>query len=361
VRRLLAFILAAAVAAGCTGEPSPTTSPPPGAGADPATTGTADITTSTAVAGAASPGEGTETAVVAACEAEDQPIVAASVVPLGGEMAVGEDTLWISSLAAGGVVPVDAATLCPADPVVLENGAFGVAAATFGEDGTVYLAAARSGALSAIDPVTRQATALAPGVDGGGGLAVSDGLLWAVCCDTDRPQGGGVVIDLESGETVAEILIGPAIDIDVVGDTAWIGRRGEAGMYRVTLMSTEVEVEELDATGSDTQAVAASEEGVWMLSDEPILQRFVSGRIQEVTTVPFPRDRGADLDVDDEGGVWAVSAFGPGIIWLRPDGVAFNALGADNLVQVEATPERVWALTTDGALIRIDRSVLVDG
>jgi hypothetical protein len=30
-------------------------------------------------------------------------------------------------------------------------------------------------------------------------------------------------------------------------------------------------------------------------------------------------------------------------------------------VQVEATAERVWALTTDGALIRIDRSVLVDG
>ena len=361
MRHVLVLLLAAGLTAGCTGEPSPSTSVAPEPGADTTTTDTARPTSSTAPESAASPLEGTETAVVAKCEAGDQPIVAASVVPLGGEMAVGEDTLWISSLAAGGIVPVEAATLCPADPVILENGAFGVAAATFGADGTLYVAAARSGALSAVDPITREATPLAPGVDGGGGLAVSDGLLWAVCCDTDRAEGGGAVIDLETGETVAEIPIGPAVDLDVVGDTAWIGRRGDAGLYRVTYTPGDVEVEEFDATGSDTQAVAAAEEGVWMMSDEPILQRFVSGRIQEVTDVPFPRDRGVDLDVDDDGGVWAVSAFGPGIIWLRPDGMLFNAVGADNLVQVEATAERVWALTTDGALIRIDRSVLVDG
>lgn len=343
------------VVAACTSGASPTTLEESTVTSPPSTTSSTAAPETTLPAPT-----GTEVEVVESCEADpDQQIVASNVVPIGGEMAVAEGRVWISSLAAGGLVPVDTSTLCPRDPVTIANAAFGVTSIAVAGDGTLYVSAARTGGLAAIDPADESVATLAPGVDGGGGVAVSDGLLWAVCCDSERDLGAGAVIDLASGEVVAELPIeAAAVEIDVVGDTAWIGRRDRAGVYRVTWSDGELEVDDFDAFGAYTVDVTASEDGVWIVTDEPVIQQFVDGEFRESTVLPFPRERVTDVEVDSEGGVWAVNAFGPGIVWLRSDGVAFNALGAENLIQVEVTDERVWALTTDGALVRLNRGVL---
>lgn len=345
--------------AGCTSDTSPTTSDGAPDADHTATTATVTSTSPPSPETTIPPqARGRAVAVVAPCEATDEAVVAAPVAPIGGVMAVDGDRVWISSLAAGGLVPVEADTLCPGDVVAVESAPFGVSAMAFGPDGTLYVAAARSGAISSISPGPGEVTPWAPGIDGSGGIAVSGDRLWAVCCDTDAGDGGGRVVDVTTGETVASVPIGPAVDVDAVGDTAWIGRRDVAGMYRARISGDEVAVDEIEAFGSTTVALTASADGAWIVSDEPVLQRYVDGTVEEATVLPFPRERQVDIDVDPFGGVWAVTSFGPGIVWLRPDGVAFNALGAENLVQVEATGDRVWALTTDGALIRVDRSVL---
>ena len=354
---LCCAVAALVVTLGACSDDSATTTTPPTTVAPPPTPSVSQAPPDTTLPAPT----GIEVEVVERCEAGDQRIVAAPVVPIGGEMAVGPDQLWISSLAAGGLVPVDAATLCPREAVSIPNAPFGVTSMAVADDGTVYTAAARTGGLAAVAP-DGTVTTFAPGVDGGGGVALADGMLWAICCDGDGDGGGdGAVIDVSSGEVVAEFALeGPGVGVGAAGDTAWAGRRDTAGIDRIRLTDDGVTIESFEAFGTTTVDVAVSGDGTWLVTDEPVLQRFSDGEIDEATVLPFPRERGVDLDVDPDGGVWAVSAFGPGIVWLRPDGVAFNALGAENLIQVEATDERVWALTTDGALVRLDRSV-VDG
>jgi hypothetical protein len=293
------------------------------------------------------------------CQAGDETIVSAHVADLGGHLVATADGLWMSRFGSPEVVHVDAATLCPDATVTVEGADLGVAAMALGDDGLVYVAAAQSGAVSVIDQERATASLLAPEASGGGGLAVADGRLWAVCCGVGgaatRPSG---VFDLASGDLLAELDIGPGMDVEVVGDTAWIGRTDATGLYQVSLGDGEAEIAETNGVGTTTVAVSASEDGVYLVGDEPVLQQWVDGEIQEVSALPFPRERPVDIDLSEDGSVFAVSAFGPGLFWIRSDGNAFNLGGAQSLIQVEAVGDWVWTLDTGGVLTRIARSGL---
>jgi hypothetical protein len=257
------------------------------------------------------------------------------------------------------VVHVAAATLCPDATTVVSGADLGVAAMAIGDDGLVYVAAAQTGAVSALGPGDETATPLMAEAAGGGGLAVVDGRLWAVCCE---PSGGvtrpSAVFDVASGDLVAELGFDAGSGIEVVGETAWIGRQDAAGLYQVTLTEGAVEVTVSEGLGTTTTGVTASTDGVYLVGDEPVLQRWVDGAIEDVTALPFPRERPVDIDLADDGSVFAVSAFGPGIFWIQADGNAFNLGGAQNLIQVEAVGEWVWTLDTGGVLTRIERAAL---
>lgn len=293
------------------------------------------------------------------CEAGEEAIVSAHVADLGGHLVATSDGVWLSRFGSPEVVHVEADTLCPDATAVVTGADLGVASMAVGDDGLLYVAAAQSGAVSAIGPGEEMATPLMAEASGGGGLAVVDGRLWAVCCE----PGGGVVrpsavFDIASGDMVAELGIEAGSGIEVVGETAWIGRQDATGVYQVTLAEGAAEVTASQGVGTSTTAVTASTDGVYLVGDEPVLQRWVDGAIEEVAALPFPRERPVDIDVAEDGSVFAVSAFGPGIFWIQADGNAFNLGGAQNLIQVEAVGEWVWTLDTGGVLTRIERAAL---
>lgn len=296
---------------------------------------------------------------VETCEAGDEAIVSAHVADLGGHLVATSDGVWLSRFGSPEVVHVEAATLCPDSTAVVPGADLGVAAMAVGDDGLVYVAAAQTGAVSVIARGEETATPMMAEAAGGGGLAVVDGRLWAVCCE---PSGGvtrpSAVFDVASGDLVAELGIDAGSGVAVVGETAWIGRRDAAGVYQVTLTDGAVEVNASQGLGTTTTAVAASTEGVYLVGDEPVLQRWVDGAIEDVAALPFPRERPVDIDLAEDGSVFAVSAFGPGVFWIQADGNAFNLGGAQNLIQVEAVGEWVWTLDTGGVLTRIERAAL---
>jgi hypothetical protein len=293
------------------------------------------------------------------CEAGEEDIVSAHVADLGGHLVATSDGVWLSRFGSPEVVHVEAATLCPDATAVVPGADLGVAAMAVGDDDLLYVAAAQTGAVSAIAPGEEVATPLMAEAAGGGGLAVADGRLWAVCCE---PSGGvarpSAVFDVASGDIVAELGIEAGSGIEVVGETAWIGRQDAAGVYQVTVAEGAAEVTASQGTGTTTTAVTASPDGVYLVGDEPVLQRWVDGGIEEVAALPFPRERPVDIDVAEDGSVFAVSAFGPGIFWIQADGNAFNLGGAQSLIQVEAAGEWVWTLDTGGVLTRIERAAL---
>ncbi|HEX7278785.1 MAG TPA: serine/threonine-protein kinase [Solirubrobacterales bacterium] len=144
----------------------------------------------------------------------------------GLRLAWGARGLWVAIADAGVVRRVDPATLTAGAPIRVGGGPAGITVA----GGFVWVASARSGRVSKIDPALGQVTPIEVGGHPGG-IDGGTSAVWVA----NREDATVSQIDLESGEVEGDpVAVGPEPGaVAVGGDAVWVANNGDGTVTRI--------------------------------------------------------------------------------------------------------------------------------
>lgn len=170
-------------------------------------------------------------------------------------IAVSEDAVWVANGFDGTVSRINPESNGVVQRITVGNGPTGVA---FGE-GAVWVTNAADGTVSKISPDSGKVTKTFPVVVGASGIAVGSGRVWVA-----SPSLATVVaLNAKSGRVVARLGVGAEPDSLAFGANAiWVANRAGATVSKID--PTAAVVVDTVEVGRGPEGIAASDESVWV-------------------------------------------------------------------------------------------------
>jgi YVTN family beta-propeller protein len=197
-------------------------------------------------------------------------------------IAVGGGAVWVANGLDGTVSRIDPTTSRVVQTVAVGNGPTGVA---YGE-GAVWVTNSADGTIARIDPRSGRVTSTLPAAIGASAVAVAFGRVWVA----SPPSGTVVVLHPRSGRVLRRIGVGVDPDALSAGpDAVWVANRADGTIARIDPGSAAVT--DTVQVGRDPVGIAAGAKEVWVANGgDGSLSRIdpASGRTTQTVRLGHP-------------------------------------------------------------------------